>query len=64
MDVEFAATAHSCLLDVCALTSGLCLHLDVEFGETGEQGGDILICPSQLMLILPVLGFEVAQLSI
>ena len=42
----------------------LSVHLDVEFGKSGQKGCDILIGLAQLLLILGVLGLVRAELLV
>ena len=68
--IELGATAHACPLllrpgmSLAWLWFLVGLHLDIEFGNASEKGGDILIGPAQFVLILAVFCFEMAELSI
>lgn len=41
----------------------VCLHLDVEIGDTRHQRRDVLICLPELLFVLSVLGFKMVQLT-
>jgi len=54
------------LLPVWRLSTffSLSSELDVKLCNTGEKSSDVLVGSAKLLLVLPVLGFEVDQLPV